>query len=100
MAHEQRSAPRYPVNWQAWCIDAAGVKTRVSIVDCSDGNFGISGPSPPFVNSVIHLAIDDIGEFSCSIIWTRGNRFAARIIDDHSKQSISALTEVLAGNQE
>jgi hypothetical protein len=96
MEHEQRSSRRYRVNWQAWCRDEAGLTTRVTIVDCSDGNFGISGPCPPKDATIVQLSIDDIGEFSCRIIWARDNRFAVRIVDHHSESTISMLNADLS----
>ncbi|MGL4395941.1 MAG: hypothetical protein ACRCS9_05325 [Hyphomicrobium sp.] len=96
MEHEQRTSRRYRVDWQAWCRDAKGEDTRVSIVDCSDGNFGISGACACTVNDTVRLAIDDVGEFLCSVVWKREDRFAVRILDDHTVQSITDLTEILA----
>lgn len=79
-AHNNRQHRRYPTNWPGLCT-APGVGTwPVTIVDASEGGFGLSNDLPLPVGAEFTIAIDQVGDFACAIAWKGDGRCGLRLL--------------------
>ena len=93
MEVEKRARQRQQVQWPAWCRGTCGDAVRVTIVDCTEGSFGVVGDHPCSAGDAVQITFDQIGEFSCLVIWKRDSRFGVKIVDDHA---VFPITDLLA----
>lgn len=75
-----RQHKRYPTNWPALCAAAGIGNWTVTIVDASEGGFGLSSDLPLPVGSEFTISIDQVGEFACAIAWKRDGRCGLKLL--------------------
>jgi hypothetical protein len=92
---EQRKHARFAINWRGTCTSEAGVSVDVRIVDCADGSFGVSGLHNFTPGDGMELHIGGVGSFPCQIVWVKGERFGARILDAWADREMLHLTDYL-----
>jgi len=97
-----RQHKRYPTNWPGLCT-APGVGTwTVTIVDASEGGFGLSSDLPLPVGAEFTIAIDQVGEFACAIAWKGDGRCGLRLlpgagtISDKDSEGLAFGLEMIA----
>jgi hypothetical protein len=79
---ERRRTNRISVSWPAWYFAEGTDRCEASVVDVSDGGFGLySSGLELAVADVIYVEFDQIGTFVCRLAWRKGNRFGVQIID-------------------
>jgi PilZ domain len=82
---ENRRHTRHCVAWPAICFAEGGVRFEATIVNASEGGFGLMGPALAFgVDSILYVDFDQIGTFRCRVAWTQENRFGVEIMDDQT----------------
>lgn len=75
-----RQHKRYPTNWPAHC-SAPGIGSwNVTIIDASEGGFGLSSDLPLPVDAEFTISIDQVGEFACAIAWKGDGRCGLRLL--------------------
>jgi hypothetical protein len=94
---EQRKNARYHVDWRGSCSVNGRHSVDVTIIDCSDGSFGVSGLHAFSQGDSMNLKIDGIGSFPCEVVWVKGERFGAKIIDAWADRELLRLTDYLSG---
>lgn len=67
----------------------------VRIVDTSEDSFGVTGLHSFAQGDTVKLKIDGVGQFPCEVVWVKGDRFGARIVEAFSEQDMLRLTEYL-----
>lgn len=92
---EQRKSARFNVNWSGRCSIEGGVSFDVRIVDCSEGSFGVCGLHHFAAGEIVTLQIDGVGAFSCKVVWVKGERFGARILDEWGANDVGHLSACL-----
>ena len=65
----RRMYPRHPTNCPAVCIWSGQGQWDVTIINASQGGFGLSRDLPVPKDTPIIIAIPEIGDFLCSIAW-------------------------------
>lgn len=98
----QRLHRRYPTNWPAHCA-APGIGTwNVTIIDASEGGFGLSSDLPLPVDAEFTISIDQVGEFACAIAWKGDGRCGLRLlpvagmISDHDTAGLAVGLDAIA----
>ncbi len=84
---ERRRQPRRLVNWAACCRGPDGTTWNVTVVDVSEGGFGLSQALPLPVNSRIVVDFGEAGEFPCRIAWSAGGRCGLRLLEEEAVMS-------------
>ncbi len=97
----RRQHERQSVNWSAMCFIDELEKWAVTIVDASDGGFGLSGNIPLSIDSRFWICMDGIDTFPCKLIWKESARSGVQLLDqdesltDEAANHLANLLSVL-----
>ena len=97
--NEKRSDNRTSVSWQARCFTGTDTFWNVTILDTSDGGFGLSETLPLNIGDELKIAIDGIGVFPCKLAWKDDGRCGIGLLDeahDMSSEDGAILDRVFA----
>ena len=94
---QRRQHPRYPTKWPALC-EAAGVGMwPVTIINASEGGFGLSRDLPVEVGAELTIRISEIGDFPCALVWKREDRCGVRLLRAKGSFSDDQISGLAAG---
>lgn len=75
-----RQHKRYPTNWPGLCAAPGIGSWNVTIIDASEGGFGLSTDLPLPVGAEFTISIDQVGEFACAIAWKADGRCGLKLL--------------------
>lgn len=96
---EKRVDNRTPVDWKARCFTGPETYWDVTIIDTSDGGFGLSASLPLGIGDQLQIAIDGIGVFPCKLAWKDDVRCGIALLDEvhaMSTEDVAILDSVFA----
>ena len=96
---EKRGDDRTQVNWKARCFTRTDTFWDITILDTSEGGFGLSEVLPLEIGDRLKIAIDGIGVFPCKMVWKARGRCGISLLDedhDMSTDDVAALDSVFA----
>ena len=95
----QRRHVRHAVFWNATCLADGIAPFNATVIDASEGGFGLVGTMPALsVGNILYVDFDQIGAFRCQIVWMNKDRFGVAIRDggnDSNSEPWSHLTAAL-----
>ena len=77
---ERRREDRQPCNWPAHCHAVGAGDWQVTIVDASQGGFGLSCDLPLERGTRLDISVQDVGVFPCRIAWKNGDRCGLELL--------------------
>jgi PilZ domain len=100
----RRKFARHPTNCPAVCILGGQAKHDVTIINASQGGFGLSCDLPVPEGAQIVISIPQIGDFLGSVVWKNGERCGVQLLteagwlnDEEAKRLASGLMSVDGG---
>lgn len=94
----RRRQQRRAVDWVAHCRTRRGDQWAVTIIDASEGGFGLSCTLPLPVDSRILVDVGGIGTFPCRIAWQAQGRCGLQLLQEEaaaSEDDIDGLAQLL-----
>lgn len=82
MSSERRRHNRVPVSWAARCIVDSETYWNATIVDASEGGFGLSRDLPLEIDERLAIAIADVGTFPCRVAWKSSTKCGVELEDE------------------
>ena len=97
----QRRFDRLACSWPAACFAVGIVRFEATVIDISEGGFGLVGPDFQMeAGGELYVNFENIGTFACRLAWRQGPRFGVEIIDGEGKsepERDAALVAALNG---
>ena len=94
---ERRQHKRYETNWPAHCVAASGKSWNVTIIDASPGGFGLSRNLPVAKLTDLAITIEDIGTFSCTLVWKGKNASGLKLHNPAETLSENQTSDLASG---
>ncbi len=90
---DQRRYKRQTVNWPA-CCRFGGQKWDVTIVDASNGGFGLDTRLPIAVGTNLQIVIEQVGQFECRIAWSNDTRCGLEFLRERGDLTAGQANEL------
>jgi PilZ domain len=97
----RRKFARYPTHCPAVCILPGQAQQNVTIINASQGGFGLSCDLPVPEGTQIVISIPQIGDFLGAVVWKNGERCGVELLteagwldDEEAKRLASGLSRV------
>ncbi len=90
----RRKYHRYPANWPARCVVDGVLDCDTTIVDASEGGFGLSISLPVPVGTTIVVSISQVGVFPCRLAWKNDKRCGVQMLREDGHLSFEQMADL------